>query len=218
MLTEEQETRINAAVKEAEKNTSGEIFCILTQRTSEYVETPVAYGALGALLIPLGLVAFGVQPWAWMGWGTGEVSPESAVLAYTLLQAAAFLITLGIVSIRKVRLMLAPEPLKRSRVRRAAFQQFLAKGLHQTRDRTGVLIFAAVDERRAEVIADEGVYSQVSNDIWTEALEALARGLKADDPEAGFIEAVRICGEVLAKHFPPKGDNPNELPDQIITL
>jgi putative membrane protein len=29
---------------------------------------------------------------------------------------------------------------------------------------------------------------------------------------------VRICGEVLAKHFPPKGDNPNELPDQIITL
>ena len=218
MLTEDQEARVNAAVKEAESATSGEIFCILTQRTSRYVETPLAYGAVAALLVPLGLVAFGLQPWSWMGWGTGDVSPETAVLAYTLLQAASFLITLGLTSIPRVRVLLVPEPLKRSRVRRAAFQQFLAKGLHQTRDRTGVLIFAAMDERRAEVIADEGIYGQVSSEIWTEALEALAAGLKAGDPAKGFEDAVRLCGEVLAKHFPPKADNPNELPDQIVTL
>jgi len=218
MLTEEQEARVNAAVKEAEKITSGEIFCILTQKTSTYTETPLAYGALAALLLPLALVAVGLQPWALAGWGDGEASPEAAVLAYTLMQGAVFLLTLGIVSIRPVRLLLVPEPLKRSRVRKAAFQQFLAKGLHQTRDRTGVLIFAAMDERRAEVIADEGIYGKVDSDVWTEALEALAKGLKSKDPAGGFVEAVALCGAVLAKHFPPKADNPNELPDQIVTI
>ena len=217
MLSEDDEKRINAAVAEAERATSGEIFCIMTQRTSRYVETPLAYGALAALLLPLAAVALGFHPWN-IGWSSGEVGPEAAVLSYTLMQGLVFLAVLGITSIPAVRMRVVPEPLKRSRVRRAAFQQFLAKGLHQTRDRTGVLIFAALDERRAEVIADEAVYNKVDKDVWAEALDALVNGMKKDDPGAGFVEAVRLCGEVLARHFPPKPDNPNELPDQVVVI
>ena len=217
MLSEDDEKRINAAVAEAEKATSGEIFCIMTQRTSRYVETPLAYGALAALLLPLAAVALGFHPWD-LGWSSGETGPEAAVLSYTLLQGLVFLAVLGITSIPAIRLRVVPEPLKRSRVRRAAFQQFLAKGLHQTRDRTGVLIFASLDERRAEVIADEAVYNKVDKDVWGEALDALVREMKRDDPGAGFVEAVRLCGEVLARHFPPKSDNPNELPDQVVVI
>ena len=103
-------------------------------------------------------------------------------------------------------------------MRRAAFQQFLAKGLHQTQGRTGVLIFAAMDERRAEVIADEAVYNKVDKDVWGEALDALVDGMKKDDPGTGFVEAVRLCGEVLARHFPPTAENRNELPDQVVVV
>ena len=217
MLSEEDEKRINAAVAEAERATSGEIFCIMTQRTSRYVETPLAYGALAALLLPLASVALGFHPWD-LGWSSGETGPEAAVFSYTLLQGLVFAAVLGITSIPAIRMRVVPEPLKRSRVRRAALQQFLAKGLHQTRDRTGVLIFAALDERRAEVIADEAVYNKVDKDVWGEALDALMLGMKKDDPGGGFVEAVRLCGEVLARHFPPKADNPNELPDQVVVV
>jgi putative membrane protein len=162
-------------------------------------------------------VALGVQPWAW-GWSTGEVDAEHAVLAYTALQAVTFLAVLLVTAIRPLRMMLAPEPLKRSRVHKLALQQFLAKGLHQTEGRTGVLIFAAADERRAEVIADEGIYRKVDKDVWADALDALATGLKRKDAAGGFVESVRLCGAVLAQHFPPSPDNPNELPDRIVTL
>ena len=32
----------------------------------------------------------------------------------------------------------------------------------------------------------------------------------------GFAAAVGLCGEVLARHFPPRADNRNELPDHLI--
>ena len=35
-----------------------------------------------------------------------------------------------------------------------AMRQFFAQGLHQTENRTGVLIFASVAERYAEIVAD----------------------------------------------------------------
>jgi putative membrane protein len=217
MLSEEDERRVNAAVAEAERATSGEIFCIVTQRTSRYIETPLAYAVVAALLLPLGMVALGFHPWD-IGWGAGETAPETAVFSYTLLQALVFVVTLGLTSIRPIRMRLVPEPLKHSRVRRAAFQQFLAKGLHQTRARTGILIFAAMEERRAEVIADEGVYAKVDKDVWGEAMDALVAGMKRGDAAGGFVDAVRLSGDVLARHFPPQPDNPNELPDQIVQL
>jgi putative membrane protein len=81
-----------------------------------------------------------------------------------------------------------------------------------------VLILATHDERHAEIVADEGIYAKVSPEVWAEAVAALITHMKRGDPAGGFVEAVRLCGEVLAKHFPPTGENPNELPDTIILI
>lgn len=218
-LKENEEARINAAIAEAERGTSGEIFCILAQRTSSYAETPIAYAAIASLLIPLGVVAFGGEPWSWAGgWHVVALRPEQAVFAYAVLQAAVLLVTLAVTSIRPVRLLLAPEPLKRARVHKVALQQFLAKGLQQTEARTGVLILAAAEERHAEIIADEGIYTKVDKEVWADAIAALAGGMRRGDPVGGFEEAVRLCGEVLATHFPPTGDDRNELPDTVVVI
>lgn len=218
-LNDSEQARVNAAIAEAERSTSGEIFCILAQRTSSYAETPIAYAALASLLIPLGVVAFGGEPWTWAGgWHVIAMRPEQAVFAYALLQAVVLLATLAVTSIRPVRLRLAPEPLKRARVHKVALQQFLAKGLQQTQARTGVLILAAAEERHAEIIADEGIYAKVDKEVWADALAALAGGMKRGDAVGGFEEAVRLCGEVLAEHFPPSADNRNELPDTVVVI
>jgi putative membrane protein len=144
--------------------------------------------------------------------------PEAAVFAYALLQASVFLLTLAITAWRPLRLRLAPYPLKRSRVHKLALQQFLAKGLHQTAGRTGVLIMASLDERHAELVADEGVHAKVSPEVWADALAAMIVQLKRGETAQGFSEAVRICGAVLAEHFPARGDTPNELPDTVIQI
>lgn len=219
MLSPAEQDRVNAAVAEAEHATSGEIFCIVARRTSSYAETPLAYAAGAALLLPLGVVAFGHRPWDWAGgWRVAAMAPEQAVFAYALVQALVFLVVLGLTAIPAVRLRLAPKPLKRARVHRAAVQQFLAKGLHLTAARTGVLIFASEAERHAEIVADEGIHAKVAPEVWAEALEALMLALRRGDPAGGFVEAVRLTGGVLAPHFPARAGNPNELPDRIVQI
>lgn len=219
MLSEADETRINQAIAEAERRTSGEIFCILIQRASSYTETPVAYAAFASLLVPLAVVALGLEPWNWArGWHVAAPGPEAAVFAYAVLQAAVFLLTLVVTAWRPLRMRLAPFNLKRARVHRLALQQFLAKGLHQTEARTGVLILASAEERHAELVADEGIHAKVDAEVWGEALEALILGIKKGDAAGGFVECVSICAEVLATHFPPTAENPNELPDTILQI
>jgi putative membrane protein len=223
-LSVEDELKVNAAIREAEKKTSGEIFCIHTERVSDYPEVSLGYAAGVALLLPLALVAAGVRLWALeemlAGWrlGGAELSPEAGALAYALVQSVIFVAMLALMAIKPLRLWLTPEPLRRKKVHRAALQQFLAKGLHKTEARTGVLIFASSADRHAEVIADEGIYAKVKEDVWADALEALGRGMKRKDPAGGFVDAVALCGAVLAEHFPPTAANPNELPDEIVQI
>ena len=99
-----------------------------------------------------------------------------------------------------------------------AWQQFLAHGLHVTEARTGVLIFAALGDHQVEVVADEGIHSKVDQAVWADAVEVLARGLRRGDPAAGFVDAVALCGAVLAEHFPPAPRNRNEVEDKLVVI
>jgi putative membrane protein len=56
----------------------------------------------------------------------------------------------------------------------------------------------------------------VGDSEWRKAASVLTRALKEKRTGDGFCEAIAICGEVLARHFPAAGENPNELPDRTI--
>ena len=104
-------------------------------------------------------------------------------------------------------------------MRRRAHEQFLAKNLQATRERTGVLIYVSAREHMAELIADEGIAAKVAAGAWDGAMARLMDGFKAGRPADGFEEAIGLCGAILAEHFPPReGDNPNELSDSVVVL
>jgi putative membrane protein len=219
---------IEAAVREAESRTSGEIYCVVADQSGHYNETPLAWAAGVALLAPALLLLGGVHvtvPELFGGWSAAQVSAaaqtaaRSALVGAILLQALLFAAVALLVAWRPVRLALTPRGVKRHEVRRRAAEIFLSKNLHLTRERTGVLIFVSLAEHMAEIIADEGIASHVEASVWDRAMAALADGLKRGEPAAGFAAAIRLCGEVLAAHFPAKpGDNPNELPDAVVLL
>jgi putative membrane protein len=114
--------------------------------------------------------------------------------------------------------MVTPRRVRRARVRRAALQQFLAHGLHTTRHRTGVLIFAALSDRQVEIVADEGIHSRVDTEVWARAVDALTRRLRAGRAADGFETAIGLTGDVLAAHFPPRANNPDELPNRLVEI
>lgn len=227
-LTPEDLSAIEAAVRAAEAGTTGEIYCVVAHDSSHYGETPLAWAAGVALLGPALLLLAGVHvtiPDFFSSWSASDVSVaiesavRSALIGAIVTQAILFVVTGLIVEIPAVKRLLTPRSLKRQRVKRRAAEQFAAKNLHATRDRTGVLIFVSLDERMAELIADEGIADHVDAHVWDQAMAALTGGLKRGDPAAGFKAAIGRCGEVLAEKFPARaGDNPNEVPDAVVVL
>ena len=219
---------IEGAIRDAEARTTGEIYCVVTEQSGDYGETPLAWAAGVALLGPALLLLGGVHVTVtdlFGGWTAAQVGEAAgraarvALIGAIILQAVLFVLTLVLVALPPVRLALTPRAFKRDRVRRRALEQFAGKNLHLTRERTGVLIFVSFAERMAELIADEGVAAHVDPHVWDQAMVALTDGLRRSEPGAGLSAAIGLCGVVLAERFPPvAGDNPDELPNAVVIL
>lgn len=227
MLTDEQKQEIAGAVAAAETRTSGELYCVIAEQSSDYRETPLAWAAGAALLGPALLLLLGVEvtaPPMVTGWTAAQVgaaagtAARAALIGAMILQALLFVLVGLAVAWRPVRLALTLPGLKRERVRQRAQELFLAKGIHLTAGRTGVLIYVSRAERRVELVADEAIDTKVDQSTWDRAVAALVYGLKIGRPAEGLIATVNLCGDVLAQHFPPTPDNPNELPDAVVEL
>ena len=54
-------------------------------------------------------------------------------------------------------------------------------------------------------------------DVWAAAIAAIS-AIKNGRAGDGFIAAINLCGEQLARHFPPGTLNPNELPNKVVEI
>jgi putative membrane protein len=73
-------------------------------------------------------------------------------------------------------------------------------------------------ERYAEIVADSGINATVTPEVWAGAIAAMISAIKAGRSGVAFVAAVTLCGEQLARHFPPGTLNPNELPDKVVEI
>lgn len=228
-LSQADQDRIAQAVAQAEKTTAGEIHCVLAPEVGGDREDAMAWGAAAALLLPPIALFLGLRldhpfpGWPLAQWqaahgALADLTMRTAVSNYITLQALVFIITALVVSIPPIRRLITPRPLKAARVKRAAVAHFLAQGMHLTRNRTGVLIFAALAEHRVEVIADEGIHAAAPTAVWDEVVSDLVAGLKSGRIADGFVAAITRTGAVLAAHVPPRPGDANELPDGLTIL
>jgi putative membrane protein len=227
-LSQADQARIAAAVAQAERTTAGEIYCVLAPEVSgDDREIPLIWAVGAALVLPALALLAGFRPEMltrlFGGWSVGHVAAHDAailstLLTYVAMQVATFLVVALLVSLAPIRRTLTPPARKVAAVRQAAMDYFLAKDLHLTRERTGVLIFAALAEHRVEVIADEGIYAAAPNTVWDEVVADLTAGLKRGAIADGFVAAVARAGAILAAHVPPRPDDANELPDGLTVL
>ena len=97
----------------------------------------------------------------------------------------------------------------------AARAAFVARGVADTRGRTGVLCYVAVAERRAVLLADLGVRQAIPTAAWSNAtqsiLAAVARGGHAVDVAPLLV----ALGELCSEHLPRQHDDENELSDEV---
>ncbi len=184
ILTPDDSARIAAAVAAAERGTSGEIRCVLAD-DGDPGRAALAAGCV-ALAAPAVAVLFGFEPQALLGamggWTAahgGAVSSvaASALQAYVAVQAMVLLVALAI-AFSPVPRWLTPTAWRKATVDRAATAQFEALGLANTRERTGVLLYVSLAHRRAEVLADEGIYAKAPHQAWDEVIALLTAPLR----------------------------------------
>jgi len=202
MINKADEDRIALAIAETEKKTAGEIVVVVARAASGYHLVPIVWAAFAALALPALLLAiFNL---------TAHRLYEIELLVFG---ALAFALSFG-----RYRFQLVPGPMKRHRAHEAAREQFTARRISQTRAHTGVLIYVALAERYAELVPDSGISEVIDDATWKPVIVELTEKVKQDRAVEGTVAAVETCGAILAEHFPPRGDNPDELPNRVVIL
>lgn len=201
MDTEDRDA-IAESVRQAEALTSGEIVVVIDRAASSYRSVPAIMALTIALFVPWPLL-----------WLTLTSAPR--IFLIQLICAAVLLAALLWYG-RGGRFV--PGFVKRNRAHDVALREFTARGLTRTRGRTGVLLYVAVQERYAEIVADSGIDGKVEPQTWRGIVEPLLEAAREDRLREGLIAAVADIGAVLAKHVPPVADDVDELPNKVVLL
>ena len=201
-FTAEEKERIEAAVRAAEKRTSGEIVPLVVDAASRYPRAELQGGGLLALALAANLA------W-WLFDGSLWVFLAAFLLGYwpcrLLLRGAPPLL----------RLLIPPAEFD-AEVEECAKIAFLDYGLHRTREGTGILILICLFEHRVQVLADHGIHHAVPPATWQQIADLVTAGIKAGRTADALCEAVAHCGDLLAGSFPPRHDDTDELPNLIV--
>ncbi len=194
--------RISVAIRAAEAKTSGEIVCVLAQSSSDATALPIFISAMAALALPWLLVGFTVM----------------TVQRILSLQIVLFFATMAVLCLPQFRVALMPRKTRRAVAHRVAMEQFASRGIARKAERSGILIFVSLAERYARIIADEGIAARVPQSEWQTTVDVLVAHMRDGRIADGFVTAIEICGDKLARHFPRTATSRDELPDRIYLI
>src|SRR4028119_1134281 len=92
------------------------------------------------------------------------------------------------------------------------------RGLPRRGDKTGVLIYVALAERYAEILADAGIADRVDAGLWRGIIRDLTGAIRDGRIADGLMAAVQRSGAILAEHAPARPGDEDELPNKVILL
>lgn len=202
MISAEDHARLESAIRDVEDQSAGELVVVVAGQADHYRAVPLLWGLLAALVVPWPLI-----------WLT-DLGP-ARIFQAQLLAALAFCLLL---SWPALRFALVPASVKRARVHEAAAREFLSRGLTRTREKTGILIYVALAEHRAEILADTGIADRVEPRVWHDIIATLTGEIREGRLAEGLVAAIGEAGAILARHAPSRFDDTDELPNKVILL
>lgn len=96
-----------------------------------------------------------------------------------------------------------------------AIRVFERLGMHRTAARNGVLIYAAIADRKLAVIGDTEIHGRVGEVYWRDLVAVVTGHLREGRPAEGFVQAVTDAGAVLSRHFPRRDGDRDELSNRV---
>lgn len=88
--------------------------------------------------------------------------------------------------------------------------------MDKTQERNGVLIYLASRDRKFAIIGDKGINEKVPENFWNAIRDTMQQLLKNKNYFEAVRNAIEQSGTELAKFFPRKEDDQNELSNEIL--
>lgn len=97
-----------------------------------------------------------------------------------------------------------------------AKEKFAKLNLHKTELRNAVIVYVAVEDRKAAIFGDEGIHAKVDDDYWKMELDLMLAQFKNGEYAEGLIQVVTDIGEKLKAEFPYNAaTDTNEVSNEI---
>ncbi len=96
-----------------------------------------------------------------------------------------------------------------------AEEVFLKLEMQKTKDRTGVLIYAAMKDHKLAIIGDKGIHDVVGSDFWEAERNLLVEYFSKGNYSEGLVKVIGLVGEQLKQFFPQKPGDKNELSNEM---
>jgi uncharacterized membrane protein len=102
--------------------------------------------------------------------------------------------------------------------RARAKEVFAQRGIWNTEENNGVLIYVLLADHRVEVVADRGVDSRSDAGEWEAICRMMESHFRERRYEEGAIAGVNAVSLMLERLFPARGEGRNELPDRPVRI
>ena len=195
--------QIARAIARVEQETSGEVAVVIADESDRYPESAILSGITLGSMVALVITDLFFHDSLWF------FLPCAFV--------AALLIGMLTNRLPILKRLFIPHARLKEEVAQRALQVFYDKGLHRTRDATGVLFFISLMEHKAWVLADQGIYQKISQETLNQYATEVAAGIKAGRGAEILCQEFEKIGGILSQHFPIKHDDTNELSNEVQT-
>lgn len=208
VFSENDFARIKAKVKEAESQISGEIVPVIVERCSSYsiaLYRGTLLGFLSAfvtvILIDRFMPGFAVYDPLWY---------------FLFVLAGGTMAALLTAFVHPLKRILTGAQLLDDTTRQHAELYFTKEEVFNTKQRTGILIFIALWEKRIVIKTDTGIDKVVKQETWDDLVSTIVKAIKENKITDGILSVIEKCGKILLENgFIISPDDKNELSNEL---
>ncbi|WP_305372004.1 TPM domain-containing protein [Photobacterium leiognathi] len=202
LFTNEQLETISQTIGDIEKTTDAELMTVVATQADDYYFVPTLWAAIIALFIPALL----------------NFTPFWLELNDILMcQLAGFIVFTLLFRIPAIKYRLVPESVKHRRASLVAREQFLANGIHRTKQHLGIMIFVCEAEHYVEIITDYGISEHISDEAWSSIVSDFTHNVRDGKTYEGFLQCLEQSSKLLANAY-PLTEAKNELPNCLVVI
>lgn len=101
-------------------------------------------------------------------------------------------------------------------IKEIAEKEFVNSKMQNTKNRNAVLLYICEIEKEFRIVADDGMNSVVPNNFWSQLSVKVSEKFKMEEYFNGINLLINEIKILMAKYFPIKENDVNELPNNIV--